>query len=104
MSRARLIPILVGLVALILAAPPVRAITSESKVDGIGLIDYSKKPDLHVGSWVKYHVKAKSDKGAVDDYSVTMLIAGEEKFWGEDCFWLETWTEIPGQGMFPQAT
>ena len=105
MSRTRLIPALAGLVFLILASPPARAITSENKVDGIGLIDYSiGKPDFHVGSWVKYRMRAKSDKGFTDDYSVTILIAGEERFWGDDCFWVETWTDIPGQGTFSQAT
>jgi hypothetical protein len=105
MSRTRLIPALAGLVFLTLASPPAHAITSENKVDGIGLIDYSTgKPDFHVGSWVKYRLRAKSDKGFTDDYSVTILIAGEERFWGDDCFWVETSTEIPGQGAFSQAT
>jgi hypothetical protein len=57
-------------------------------VNGIGLIDYSRKPDFKVGDWVRYHMT-----GAKDDYMVTVLIAGEEDFWGDEAFWVETWTE-----------
>jgi hypothetical protein len=62
-------------------------------VNAIGLIDYSRKPDFKIGSWIKYHMAGSSELGMVDDYTVTVLIAGEERFWGEDCFWVETWTE-----------
>jgi hypothetical protein len=62
-------------------------------VNGIGLIDYSRKQKLEPGSWVKYQVTGRSDAGMFDDYLVTILIAGEEKFWGEDCFWVESTTE-----------
>jgi hypothetical protein len=62
-------------------------------INGIGLIDYSHKQHFKVGSWVKYHVTGSSELGESDDYTVTILIAGEEKFWGEDGFWVETWTE-----------
>src|SRR5437867_1738341 len=62
-------------------------------MNAIGLIDYSREPDFHVGSWIKYHLTGSSELGMVDNYTVTVLIAGEERFWGEDCFWVETWTE-----------
>lgn len=62
-------------------------------VNGIGLIDYTRKPNLPIGSWVKYRITGSSELGMVDDYTVTVLIAGEEHFWGEDCFWVETWTQ-----------
>jgi hypothetical protein len=62
-------------------------------VNGIGLIDYTRKPDFKVGDWVRYRIQARSLLGAKDDYMVTVLIAGEETFWGEDGFWVETWTE-----------
>jgi len=35
--------------------------------------------------------------GVTDDYIVTVLIAGEEEWWGEECFWVETTTQR-GQG------
>ena len=31
-----------------------------------------------------------------DDYVATILIGGEERFWGEECFWIETWTAPSG--------
>jgi hypothetical protein len=65
--------------------------------NAIGLIDYDRPPDFKVGDWVKYHVTGSSDLGYKDDYTVTVLIGGEEEFWGERCFWIETHTEYPGQ-------
>lgn len=62
-------------------------------INGIGLIDYSRPQKFKIGSWVKYRVTGHSEMGMSDDYLVTILIGGEEKFWGEDCFWVETWTE-----------
>ena len=79
--------------------PVARSAADAQRVDlinGIGLIDYSRKQDFKVGTWVKYHITGKSEMGMVDDYVVTVLIAGEENFWGEDCFWVETWTEPKG--------
>ena len=62
-------------------------------VNGIGLIDYSRKPEFKVGDWVKYHITGENMTGAKDDYMVTLLISGEEDFWGDESFWVETWTE-----------
>lgn len=73
-------------------------------VNGIGLIDYMHPPRFKVGDWVVYHVTGGSDLGMVDDYTVTILISGEERFWGEDCFWVETWTERNGQPASAIAT
>jgi hypothetical protein len=53
---------------------------------------------------VKYHVTGSSELGSKDDYDVTVLIPGEERFWGEDCFWVETWTEKKGQPPMAVAT
>ena len=39
-----------------------------------------------------------------DDYTVTVLIAGEEEFWGERCVWIETWTETAGRSPDAVAT
>lgn len=64
-----------------------------TQVNGIGLVDYTRTPDFKVGDWVKYHITGGNTTGVRDDYMVTLLIAGEENFWGEDGFWVETWTE-----------
>ena len=91
--------------AVLLAAPAARAQNRPqivSSIDGIGLIDYSGKPDFKVGDWVKYRMTGSSDMGMTDDYVITVLIAGEEEFWGERCFWIETWTDAAGRQ--PRAT
>ena len=62
-------------------------------VDGVGMIDFSGRPNFGVGSWVKYRTHGSSLQGHQDDYTVTILIAGEELWWGEPCFWVETWTQ-----------
>ena len=104
MRRARLIPAFALLAAVALAAPA-GAIDVSTHVNGVGMVDYSTgKPDFHVGSWARYHVTAKSELGMSDDYIVTVLIAGEEEFWGDRGFWVETWTEIPGHGTSTTAT
>jgi hypothetical protein len=92
MPRAiRLAAVALGLVALLPTQP--RATQQKVElVNGIGLIDYARKPHFKVGDWVQYHVTGSSEMGMHDDYDVTVLIGGEEKFWGEDCFWVETWT------------
>lgn len=68
-----------------------------SSVNGIGLIDYTHKPTFKVGDWAKYRMTGSSEMGMQDDYTVTVMIAGEELWWGEKCFWVETWTDMPGQ-------
>jgi len=73
---------------------PVRAAqASHDIINGVGLIDFGAKPTFKVGDWARYHISGKSDLGVVDEYTVTVLIGGEEQWWGEDGFWLETWTE-----------
>lgn len=64
-----------------------------NSINGIGLIDYSDRSAARIGAWCKYHMTGSSELGASDDYDVTVAIAGEERFWGEDCFWVETQTE-----------
>ena len=73
-------------------------------INGIGLLDYSRKPDLKVGQWIKYHMTGSSELGMHDDYTVTILIAGEETFWGERGFWVETWTEGKDEAPVAVAT
>ena len=74
--------------AAVTAVPVTRA--DDQVMNGIGLIDYGRRPDFKVGTWVKYHVTGQSAKGRSDEYDLTIGIAGEERFWGEDCFWVET--------------
>jgi hypothetical protein len=71
---------------------------SLDRINGIGLIDFGMKPTFKVGDWARYHMSAKSDEGVVDDYTVTVLIGGEEEWWGEDCFWIETVTQSAAGG------
>lgn len=86
------------LVATALAVPAVRA-QDPSKVNNlIGMVDYSKPPDFRTGTWIRYEVTGGSATGQSHRFWTTMLIAGEERFWGDDGFWLETWTEyVPDQ-------
>lgn len=74
------------------------------RVNGIGIVDYSRKPAFKVGDWVRYHMTGESQMGMSDDYELTLLIAGEEEFWGEQCFWLETWTDAKGRPPETAAT
>jgi hypothetical protein len=72
------------------------------RLSGLGYLDYRNKPRFKVGDWVKYHFTSKSDGGTSEDYEMTILIAGEEKFWGDDCFWVETWSK--GRSLGAQQT
>src|SRR6185369_10683623 len=65
-------------------------------IDGAGLVNYMQRPTFSVGSWAKYHTVSKSEQGFKDDYTVTILVAGEEVWWGEPCFWVETRTKKMG--------
>ena len=78
-----------------LDAPRTHAETN-AVMNGIGLIDYRHKPDFKIGDWVRYHLKSHSELGASDDYELTVMIAGEEDFWGDPGFWVETWVDMPG--------
>jgi hypothetical protein len=93
------------LLAAVLSASPAGAPAQlVNTINGIGLIDYSRKADLKVGSWAKYHMTGRSELGVKDDYYVTVLIAGEERWWGEDCVWIETWTDREGRASDAVAT
>jgi hypothetical protein len=98
MSRSR---VLVAILAAVLLALGARSAPAEQEtpiLDAIGTLDYAHgRAPLRVGSWVKYHMSAKSELGVTDDYTVTVLIAGEEEWWGEECFWVETWTKRAGE-------
>jgi hypothetical protein len=93
------------LIAASLLAPAAEAqVKRVGQINGIGLIDYSHPRKLHTGDWVRYHATGSSATGYKDDYTVTVAIVGEERFWGEDCFWVETVTERPGRGPVALAT
>jgi predicted ester cyclase len=100
-------------ISLILIALPVAALLPlrsdgapqrVTTMNGIGLIDYTRPARFKVGDWVKYRVTGSSELGEVDAYDVTVLIAGAEKFWGDDCFWVETWTEAQERTPIAVAT
>ena len=77
--------------------PDLRAAKARPVMNGIGLINYARtRPEFTPGDWVKYRVTGSNSEGDQDDYFVTVFIAGEERFWGEDCFWVETRTQMAG--------
>jgi hypothetical protein len=84
------------LLALALLPAGARAYKPSGPVDAVGMLDYTQGPKFKVGDWVRYHTKGESAQGYKTDYTVTILIAGEERWWGEDCFWVETRTRYPG--------
>jgi len=81
------------LLALALLPAGARAYKPGGPVDAVGMLDYSQGPHFQVGDWVRYHTTGESAQGYTTDYTVTILIAGEERWWGEDCFWVETRTQ-----------
>ena len=95
MRRAVPFSALAASILILLSPAPGHAQGSPERINGIGLIDFGVKPSFKVGDWAKYHMSARSALGVVDDYTVTVLIGGEEQWWGEDCFWIETWTQSP---------
>jgi hypothetical protein len=66
-------------------------------VDAIGMLNYHHHGRLRVGDWVRYHVHGKSERGMTTDYTMTMVVGGEELWWGEPCFWIETQLSYFGQ-------
>ena len=89
----RAVPFLLAVTTLLAIAHSAGADERPQLIDASGMLDYMGTHNYHVGSWVKYHVQSSSLQGYEDDYTVTVLEAGEEVFWGEPCFWVETWTE-----------
>jgi len=59
-------------------------------VSAVSYVDCRGKPRFKVGDWVKYHFKSQSDDGTKQEYDMVLLISGEEVFWGDPCFWVET--------------
>jgi len=86
---------LFSLATLALATPSLAQDLGKA-IDGIGLIDYTRKPTFKVGTYCQYHVAGHSSKGHSEDYRMVVGVAGEERFWGDDCFWVETISEPTG--------
>ncbi len=101
MRRAILV-LLIAAAASTLYSPPAFTVQS-APLNGIGLVDYTRKPAFKVGDWAKYRMSGSSELGMSDNYYVTILVAGEEDFWGDPGFWLETWTDAPGKAPETQA-
>src|SRR5262245_20189051 len=81
----------------LIAAFPLVALAAKPSgpVDGVGMLDF-RQGRFKVGGWVRYRTKGDTEQGYKTDYTVTVLIGGEEKWWGEDCFWVETQTSYSG--------
>jgi len=104
MSRSRVLIAILAAALCTLGAGSALA-QQGSLLDAIGTLDYTRGRDVvRVGSWVKYQMKSHSELGVTDDYTVTVMIAGEEEWWGEECFWVETWTQRAGQQEETAAT
>lgn len=97
MRRAVSILVLTALASVLLTVGLGAQGSSMQMFTGTSLVDFSKYPNWKVGSWVRYQMTGSSEKGYKDDYTVTLVIGGEEVFWGDSCFWLETWTQQPRQ-------
>ena len=97
MRRALPALVLAALITAFYAAPasaiPVKVV---NRINAIGLIDYSARPTFKVGDYARYKVVNGGGGADPKEYVLTILIAGEEEFWGERCFWVETWNDDPG--------
>jgi hypothetical protein len=102
MRRAILLLLIAA--AATLYSPPALHAAATAPLNGIGLVDYSHKPTFKVGDWARYRMSGSSELGMSDNYDVTILIAGEEDFWGDPAFWIETWTDAPGKAPETQAS
>ncbi len=94
MRRAR-IALALATLALAFCAPGAgRAAKNVTRMNGIAILDYTLKPTFKVGDYVRYAVTNLDDNGGTTDhYVMTLLIAGQEEWWGERCFFVETWVD-----------
>ena len=99
--RSWLLRLFTVLAALMLSSVAAEVHAQGTAVSGISYIDCRGKPRFKVGDWVKYHFAGQSDAGEKLDYQMIILISGEEMFWGEPCFWVETQIALGDQ---PAAT
>jgi hypothetical protein len=104
MSRSRALVMAIVALSLVPAARPALA-QKKTLVDAIGAVDYLHgRASVHVGTWAKYRTTGSNATGDTNAYTSTVLIAGEEEWWGEDCFWVETHTDLPDGTVIPAAT
>lgn len=99
MRRASLSSIALALVVLLGSLSARVSPAAPKQINGIGLVDYANKPDFKVGDWVRYRMSGSSELGVEENYTITLLVAGEMDFWGDRAFWLETWKDVPGQPL-----
>jgi hypothetical protein len=104
MSRSR--ALFVTVIALLLTLPAFPTPADDIVViDATGNVDYTHgRSSIQVGAWARYRIKTVDEFGGTDEYNSTLLIAGEEDFWGDEGFWVETSTERPGAGTAVVAT
>lgn len=102
MSRSRILTAL--LTALLFALTARSAPAQEGTLlDVIGAVDYTRgRSVVQLGAWTTYRMTTSNDRGVLDDCTVTVMIAGEEEWWGEECFWVETLTKL-SNGSFGSA-
>jgi hypothetical protein len=94
MRRARIALALVTLALVFCAPGAARAAQTVSRMNGVGILDYTLKPTFKVGDYVSYVVTNYDENGdPTDHYNLTLLIAGQEEWWGERCFFVETWVD-----------
>ena len=98
----RAVAVLFLLTAVPLAVKSQAASRPDGPVDAIAMINYAQGHHFKVGDWAKYQISSGSPIEYKPDYTVTVLIAGEELWWGEECFWLET--QISYAGSDPEVT
>jgi hypothetical protein len=92
MRRARIVITLVTLALALCASGASGVSRNLNETNGIGLLDYSMKPTFKVGDYASYLVTATDPEGRGLERSVTtVLIAGQEVWWGERCFYVEAW-------------
>src|SRR5216117_1256302 len=95
--RALSLRLFTALSALVLLSLAAEVHAQATAVSGVSYIDCRGRPRFKVGDWGKYHFTGKSDAGEKLDYHMIVLIAGEEIFWGEPCFWVETQVSLNDQ-------
>jgi hypothetical protein len=104
MSRSRVLVTCLTALFFMLTARSAPAVQN-TLIDAIGSVDYTRgRSVIQVGSWAKYRMTTSDDKHVIDDCTVTITIAGEEEWWGEDCFWVETLTQRGTGSVAPAAT
>ena len=104
MSRSRVLVACLTALFVTITARSAPAVDS-TLLDAIGSVDYTQgRSVIQVGSWASYRMTTSDDKRVIDDCTATVMIAGEEEWWGEDCFWVETLTQRGEGSVTPAAT